>query len=72
MPAGTKGGEPPGKRLLPADWYSLPFDSKAARTEILRFAQNDERAAGRNPEEPEYAARNFMSHIRSLRDLGKH
>ena len=26
--------------------------------------------AGRNPEEPEYAARNFMSHIRSLRDLG--
>ena len=55
---------------IPADWYSLPFDSKAACTEILRFAQNDERAAGRNPEEPEYAARNFMSHIRSLRDLG--
>ena len=44
--------------------------SKAPRTEILRFAQNDDRAAGRNPEEPEYAARNFMSHIRSLRDLG--
>ena len=58
------------RRLLPANRYLLPFVSKAARTEILRFAQNDDRAAGRNPEEPEYAARNFMSHIRSLRDLG--
>ncbi len=58
------------RRLLPANRNLLPFVSKAARTEILRFAQNDDRAAGRNPEEPEYAARNFMSHIRSLRDLG--
>ena len=29
------------RRLPPANRYLLLFDSKAARTEILRFAQND-------------------------------
>nr|WP_302708000.1 hypothetical protein [uncultured Dialister sp.] len=39
---------------IPANRYLLLFDSKAARTKILRFAQNDERAAGRKSRNAAY------------------